>query len=247
VAGIIAASRHNGIGMDGIAADVRIMAVRCVPNGDERDKDVANGIRYAVDNGAKIINMSFGKKYSWDKKVVDDAVKYAESKGVLLIHAAGNDAVDIDVVTHYPCKKFEGKGEAKNFMDVGALSWQPGDKIVAPFSNYGKKTVDIFAPGVDIYSTTPKNGYKDASGTSMASPVTCGVAAVLKSYYPSLTPEQIKKILIKSSVKTYKGQKVIKPGTEAEEVKFEKLGKNAGLVNLYEAVKMADKFTKTKT
>lgn len=247
VAGIIAAARSNGVGMDGVAADVRIMAVRCVPDGDERDKDVANAIRYAVDNGAQILNMSFGKKYSWDKKAVDDAVKYAESKGVLLIHAAGNDGADIDQVPHYPCKKFEGKGEAGNFMDVGALNWQPGNKIVAPFSNYGKKTVDIFAPGVDIYSTTPKNGYKDASGTSMASPVTCGVAAVLKSYYPTLTPAQIKKILIKSSVKNYKSEKVIKPGTKDEEVKFEKLGKNGGIVNLYEAVLMAEKFTKTKT
>jgi len=253
VAGIVAAARNNGIGMDGVAADVRIMAIRCVPDGDERDKDVANSIRYAVDNGCKVINMSFGKKYSWDKKVVDDAVKYADSKGVLLIHAAGNDGVDIDVVMHYPSKKFEGKGEAKNFMDIGALSWQPAEKIVAPFSNYGKKTVDVYSPGVDIYSTTPKNGYKDASGTSMASPVTCGVAAVLKSYYPTLTPEQIKKILIKSSVKTYKGKQVVKPGSVSQEnpngelVKFEKLGKNAGTVNLYEAVKMAEKFTKTKT
>jgi subtilisin family serine protease len=247
VAGIIAAARNNGVGMNGVADNVRIMAIRCVPAGDERDKDVANSIRYAVDNGAKIINMSFGKKYSWDKKAVDDAVKYAESKGVLLIHAAGNDGEDIDVTPHYPCKKFEDKGEATNFMDIGALSWLPGNKIVAPFSNYGKKTVDLFSPGVDIYSTTPKNGYKDASGTSMASPVACGVAAVLKSYYPTLTPEQIKKILIKSSVKTYKGQKVVKPGTKDEEVKFEKLGKNGGIINLYEAIKMADKFAKTKT
>ncbi len=247
VAGIIAASRNNGVGMDGVATDVRIMAIRCVPDGDERDKDVANSIRYAVDNGAKIINMSFGKKYSWDKKVVDDAVKYAESKGVLLIHAAGNDGVNIDEVAHYPSKKFEGKGEAPNFMDVGALSWQPDDKIVAPFSNYGKKTVDIFSPGVDIYSTTPKNEYKDASGTSMASPVAAGVAAVLKSYYPDLTPAQIKKILVKSSVKDYKGKKVVKPGTKDELVKFEKLSKHAGIVNLYEAVKMAEKYSKTKT
>ena len=247
VAGIIAASRKNGVGMDGIAADVKIMAIRCVPNGDERDKDIANGIRYATDNGAKIINMSFGKKYSWDKKVVDEAVKYAESKGVLLIHAAGNDGEDIDKVTHYPCKKFDGKGEASNFMAIGALSWKPDEKVVANFSNYGKKTVDVFSPGVDIYSTTPKNGYRDASGTSMASPVAAGVAAVLKSYYPSLTPQQIKKILIKSSLKTYKGKKVIKPGTKDELIKFEKLGKNAGTINLYQAVKMADTYTKTRT
>jgi subtilisin family serine protease len=248
-AGIIAASRKNGIGMDGVASDVRIMAVRCVPNGDERDKDVANAIRYAVDNGAKILNMSFGKKFSWDKKVVDDAVKYAESKGVLLMHAAGNDHADIDVETHYPCKKFANGKEATNFMDIGALSWKPNEKIVADFSNYGKKTVDLFSPGVDIYSTTPKNTYKDASGTSMATPVACGVAAVLKSYYPTLTPQQIKKILIKSSLKSYKGQKVVKPhgqGDKEELIKFEKLGKNAGIVNMYEAVKMAEKFTKTK-
>ncbi|MCW3077261.1 MAG: in-like serine protease, partial [Bacteroidetes bacterium] len=247
VAGIIAAARNNGVGMDGVAADVKIMAVRCVPNGDERDKDVANAIRYAVDNGATILNMSFGKKFSWDKKAVDDAVKYAESKGVLLMHAAGNDHVDIDVETHYPCKKYENGKEATNFVDVGALSWKSDDKIVAPFSNYGKKTVDIFAPGVDIYSTTPKNGYKDASGTSMATPVACGVAAVIKSYYPNLTGQQIKTILIKSSLKTYKGKKVIKPGTKDELVKFEKLGKNGGAVNLYEAIKMAEKYSKTKT
>lgn len=246
-AGIIAAARKNGIGMDGVASNVKIMSVRCVPNGDERDKDVANAIRYAVDNGATILNMSFGKKFSWDKKVVDDAVKYAESKGVLLMHAAGNDHADIDVETHYPCKKFENGKEATNFMDIGALSWKPDDKIVATFSNYGKKTVDLFSPGVDIYSTTPKNTYKDASGTSMATPVACGVAAVLKSYFPTLTPQQIKKILIKSSLKTYKGKEVIKPGTKDEMIKFEKLGKNGGIVNMYEAVKMAEKFTKTKT
>jgi cell wall-associated protease len=240
VAGIIAASRKNGVGMDGVAANVRIMSVRCVPAGDERDKDVANAIRYAVDNGAKIINMSFGKAFSWNKKVVDDAVKYAESKGVLLMHAAGNDSKDIDTEIHFPCKKFEGKGEASNFMYVGALSWKPGDKVVAKFSNYGKKTVDIFSPGVEIYSTTPENKYKDASGTSMATPVACGVAAVLKSYYPELTPQQIKKILIKSSLKTYKNEKVIKPGTKDELIKFSKLGKNGGVVNLYEAIKMAN-------
>lgn len=132
-------------------------------------------------------------------------------------------------------------------MDIGALNWQSGDKIVASFSNYGKKTVDLFSPGVDIYSTTPKNEYKDASGTSMAAPVTAGVAAVLKSYYPNLTPEQIKKILIKSSVKNYKSEKVIKPGTKDELTKFDKLGKNGGIISLYEAVKMAEKFSKTKT
>ncbi len=247
VAGIIAASRKNGVGMDGIADNVKIMSVRCVPNGDERDKDVANAIRYAVDNGAVILNMSFGKKYSWDKKVVDEAVKYAESKGVLLIHAAGNDGINIDEITHYPTKKFEGsKKEASNFIDVSALSWKEGEKCPAPFSNYGKKTSDLFSPGVDIYSTAPEGKYKDASGTSMAAPVVAGVASVLKSYYPELTAKQIKKILVESSRKEYKDNKVIRPGTKDELVEFDELTRSGGIVNLYEAVKMAQGMVKVK-
>lgn len=247
VAGIIGAQRKNGIGMDGVADNVRIMSVRCVPNGDERDKDIANAIRYAVDNGCSIINMSFGKKYSPGKKAVDDAVKYAESKGVLLIHAAGNSSDDIDEIIHYPCKKLQSGKTASNFMDVGALSWKPDDEIVAPFSNYGEKTVDIFAPGVDIHSTVPDNNqYKDASGTSMAAPVVAGVAAVLKSYFPELTAKQIKKILMKSSIKTYKEKKIIKPGTKDEMVEFDELSNTGGIVNLYEAVKMAQGMVKIK-
>lgn len=245
VAGIIAATRKNSVGMDGVANNVKIMAVRCVPDGDERDKDIANGIRYAVDNGATILNMSFGKKYSPGKKAVDDAVKYAESKGVLIIHAAGNASEDIDEIPHYPCKKFEGsKKEASNFIDIGALSWKPDDEIVAPFSNYGQRTVDLFSPGVDIYSTTPDNKYADFSGTSMAAPVAAGVAAVLKSYFPSLTPKEIKKILVKSSIKKYENKKVIKPGTKDEMIEFKELSKNAGIINLYEAVLLAKKMGK---
>ena len=95
VAGIIAANRTNNLGVKGVADNVRIMSVRAVPDGDERDKDVANAIIYAVDNGAKVINMSFGKTYPYDKAAVDKAVKYAESKDVLLVHAAGNDGVDV--------------------------------------------------------------------------------------------------------------------------------------------------------
>jgi cell wall-associated protease len=245
VAGIIAATRNNGIGIDGVADNVRIMSVRCVPDGDERDKDIANAIRYAVDNGAVILNMSFGKKYSPNKDVVDAAVKYAESKGVLLIHAAGNASDDIDEVIHYPCKKLQNGKIPSNFMDIGALSWKAEEEIAAPFSNYGKKTVDIFAPGVDIHSTVPDlNKYKDASGTSMAAPVVAGVAAVLKSYYPQLTPKQLIKILKKSSIKTYKSKKVIKPGTKDEMIEFGKLSNTGGIVNLYEAVKLAEKMTK---
>ncbi len=243
VSGTIAAVRNNGIGMDGIADNVRIMAVRVVPNGDERDKDVANGIRYAADNGASIINMSFGKSYSWDKKTVDKAVRYAEKKGVLMIHAAGNSAENNDMIVHYPTDKYEKKmwfcrKRAKSWMDIGANSFTNDSMFVAPFSNYGQKDVDLFAPGVAIYSTTPENTYASYQGTSMATPVVAGVAAVLKSYFPGLSAKQIKKILMESSVK--KNLKVYVPGTQHKKVAdFSKLSVSGGEVNLYNAIKMA--------
>jgi subtilisin family serine protease len=212
VAGIIAANRTNNIGIKGVADNVRIMAIRAVPDGDERDKDIANAIIYAVDNGAKVINMSFGKMYPYDKAAVDRAVKYAESKDVLLIHAAGNDGIDIDQAAHYPCKKYADGGKAKNWVDVGALDWKKNEQLPASFSNYGKKTVDVFAPGVDIYSTKSGGGYLNESGTSMASPVTAGVATVIRSYYPNLTAKQVKKIIEKSARTDYKKNEVNRPG-----------------------------------
>lgn len=246
VAGIIAANRINNVGIKGVADNVRIMSVRAVPDGDERDKDVANAIIYAVDNGAKVINMSFGKTYSYDKVAVDNAVKYAESKDVLLVHAAGNDGVDVDKNIFYPYKKFANGKKANNWVEVGALSWKQGAQLPATFSNYGKKTVDIFAPGVDIYSAKSGGGYLNESGTSMACPVTAGVAAVIRSYYPNLTARQVKKILEKSVDKDYKSKKVNKPGDTDKKasVKFSDLSTTGGIVNLYNAVKMAEKMSK---
>ncbi len=244
VAGIIAANRNNNIGIKGIADNVKIMAIRAVPDGDERDKDIANAIYYAVDNGAQIINMSFGKTQSYDKAAVDKAVKYAESKNVLIIHAAGNDGLDIDHVAHYPCKKYENsRKQAKNWLDVGALNWRQGADLPASFSNYGKKNVDVFSPGVDIYSTKTGGGYLNESGTSMACPVTVGVAAVLKSYFPELSTKDIKKIILKSVNTNYKKSKVKQPKGK-EEIEFEKLSKTGGIVNLYNAVQMAGKMAK---
>jgi subtilisin family serine protease len=245
VAGIIAASRANDLGMQGIADQVRIMAIRAVPNGDERDKDVANAIRYAVDNGAKIINMSFGKAYSPQKAYVDEAIRYAESKGVLLIHAAGNDAKNLDKEPNFPNRRLIGaKKEASNWLEIGASSWGDEMNFVGDFSNYGKKSVDLFAPGVDIFSTIPGNGYKSNSGTSMAAPVVSGVAALLMSYYPELSVDQVRSILIRSTVK-YENLKIKKPGGGAEEapdemVKFSELSITGGLINAYEALKMAE-------
>ncbi|MCF6360739.1 MAG: S8 family peptidase [Cyclobacteriaceae bacterium] len=239
VSGIIGAKRGNSIGIDGVADNVQIMALRAVPDGDERDKDVANAIRYAVDNGAQIVNMSFGKAFSPNKSYVDEAIKYAESKGVLLVHAAGNSGADTDVESNFPTKNLGKKKVASNWIEVGASSWGEGDKLAASFSNYGKVSVDLFAPGVQIYSTAPDNKYENAQGTSMASPVTAGVAALLLSYFPDLSAVDLKEILMKS-VRTFDGLMVTKPGTKDEMVDFSELSVSGGIVNAYEAVKLAD-------
>jgi len=195
VSGIIAAARNNGLGIDGVADNVRIMTIRAVPDGDEHDKDVALAIRYAVDNGAKVINMSFGKGFSPEKHWVDDAVKYAQAKGVLLVHAAGNSAANIDTTHNYPTPVFKkDNSRAPNWITVGASGDPKFGGLVASFSNYGKKEVDVFAPGVQIYSTIPGGTtYGNAQGTSMASPVVAGGAAVFLSYYPVFTPEPVKR------------------------------------------------------
>ncbi|MFZ4863062.1 S8 family peptidase [Sphingobacterium sp. Mn56C] len=246
VAGIIGAKRNNNIGINGVADHVQIMAVRVVPNGDERDKDVANGIRYAVDNGAKVINMSFGKGYSNTKKIVDDAVKYAQEKDVLLIHAAGNDGKDIDITPNYPNKYFTDSlnavtGEASNWITVGATAWKLDGDLLAGFSNYGYKSVDVFAPGVAIYSTMPENQYKEQQGTSMAAPVVAGLAAMLRSYYPQLTAQEVKEIILKSVTKVDQKVKIKKDGN-SKKVYLDEISTSGGIVNAYEAVVQANKY-----
>jgi cell wall-associated protease len=245
VAGIIAAIRNNDLGMNGVANNVKIMVVRVVPDGDERDKDVANGIRYAADNGARVINMSFGKGYSPEKGAVDEAVKYAVSKDVLIVHAAGNDANNIDTIPNFPNDIYlNTTTTAASWIEVGASSWKKGKEIPADFSNYGKNNVDVFAPGVDIYSTIPDSKYASFNGTSMAAPVTAGVAALLRSYYPDLTANQVKEILMQSSVKV-KG-KVLRPGEgkKREKTTMTELCRTGGVVNAYEAIKLAESMSK---
>ena len=241
VAGIIAASRTNGLGMSGVADNVRIMTLRCVPDGDERDKDVANSIIYAVDNGASVINMSFGKGYSWDKGAVDAAVKYALDRDVLLVHAAGNSGENNDLSDNFPNDKKEKRGwfSAKtfsNWIEVGALNWEGGENAIASFSNYGKEQVDLFSPGVDITSSVPDSRYAAFDGTSMASPVVAGVAAMIRSYYPELTAKQVKSVLLKSINK--KIGKVKRPG-DNKLVNLEEICVTGGTVNAYEAIKIA--------
>ncbi|MES2518294.1 MAG: S8 family peptidase [Bacteroidota bacterium] len=245
VAGIVAALRNNSLGIAGVAQNVKIMAIRAVPEGDERDKDVANAIRYAVDNGAKVINMSFGKSVSPQKQAVDDAVRYAQSKGVLLIHAAGNENENIDISDNYPSKKFADGKQADNWLEVGATSWMQPPSAVAEFSNYGHKTVDVFAPGVDLKSTVVGSQYEDLSGTSMAAPVVTGLVAMLMSYYPEFDYKRIKQIILNSSTKLNK-LKVSQPGT-GELVDFSLLSSSGGIVNALEAVKMAEQELKLTT
>jgi subtilisin family serine protease len=238
VAGIIGAVRGNEEGIDGIATAVRIMGVRAVPNGDERDKDVANAIRYAADNGAHIINMSFGKGYSPDKPLVDAAARYAASKGVLLVHAAGNEGADVTTTPNFPNPTvLDGGDRVGPWIEVGAISWKGADSLVATFSNYSQTLVDVFAPGVDILSTVPGGAYERESGTSMAAPVVTGVAALLMSYYPSLTAADVKRILLETA--TRQKIDVLVPGTERR-VPFATLSTTGAVISAYEALKRAE-------
>lgn len=251
VSGIIAASRNNGKGVNGVANHVKIMAVRAVPDGDEYDKDVALAIRYAVDNGAKVINTSFGKGYSPHKEWVWEAIKYAAEKDVLIVNAAGNDGDDIDVVKTFPNDSKDLLTEiSDNVITIGAMSSNYDENLAADFSNYGKRNVDIFAPGVQIYSTVPENGYELFNGTSMAAPSTAGVAALIRSYYPKLTASQVKHIIMNSGTKI--NLEVIKPGSVSQEnpngikVPFSDLSVTGRIVNAYNALKMADRMVNGK-
>ncbi|MGO4875502.1 S8 family peptidase [Pedobacter psychrotolerans] len=242
VAGIIAADRTNNIGIMGVADNVAIMGVRCTPNGDERDKDVANGIRYAVDNGAKVINMSFGKAYSWDKAIVNDAMKYAASKDVLIVQAAGNENKDIDTENNFPNHKDLDEKTIASWITVGASGPKDDETLKASFSNFGKTQVDVFAPGVKIHSTVPGSKYKDLDGTSMASPVVAGLAGLIRSYYPKLSAAQVKEIIVKSVTKVNHNVSYKKSDDENAEnvsVPFSDLCISGGVVNAYEALKLA--------
>ncbi len=238
VAGIIAAVRRNDLGMDGIALNARIMALRAVPSGDERDKDVANAIRYAVDNGAKIINMSFGKSFSPQPELVRAAVEYARSKDVLIVHAAGNDAQDIDKNNNFP-QPFDAQGNRyEHWIEVGASSFQFGKNITAEFSNYGPKSVDVFAPGHLIYATMPGNAYDFNSGTSMAAPVVAGMAALIRGMYPELTARQVRDIIRRSAQPV--DDKVKRPGSK-KTIPFTTLSATNGVVNLEACFQIIEK------
>lgn len=248
VAGIIAAERNNGKGVDGVANNVKIMAVRAVPNGDEYDKDIALAIRYAVDNGAKIINCSFGKSFSPNAEWVYEAIKYAASKDVLIVHAAGNDGNDLDNNNNpnYPNDHgFSTSEISDNVITVGALAPSYGSNMVATFSNYGGRNVDVFAPGDDVYSTMPNNKYDFQGGTSMAAPAVAGVAALIRSHHPNLTAAQVKRVLMQSGLSSKAS--VVLAGDAELAKPFSEASKSGKMVNAYNALILASNLSKGKT
>ncbi len=221
VAGIIGAVRNNGIGIDGVADDVGIMSIRAVPDGDERDKDVANAIIYAVKHGARVINMSFGKAYATNKEAVDQAMLYARKHDVLIVQAAGNDGKNIDSFANFPQRFWPAE---RNWIVVGASGPVDDATLAAGFSNYGIRSVDVFAPGVRIYSSVPGSKYDTYDGTSMAAPVVTGLAALIREYYPKLKADKVKEIILASV-------------TQREPLKNKCV--TGGVVNAYEALKLA--------
>jgi subtilisin family serine protease len=244
VAGIIAAVRNNNLGMDGVSSTAKIMCLRAVPNeGDEYDKDVALSIRYAADNGAQIINMSFGKDFSPHSNKVREAVVYAESKGVLLVNAAGNDGANIDEIFSYPNDNFQNETEvSSNFITIGAIGPVKNPLMIAPFSNYGKYNLDLFAPGAVIYAPVPSNQYEALSGTSMAAPSVSGVAALILSYYPKLSPKAVRKVLMESVVKI---DYELELGYDRVQTTMGAISKTGGVVNAYNALLYASDHYKT--
>jgi len=243
VAGIVAAIRNNGKGGNGVANNVKIMSIRAVPNGDEYDKDVALAIRYAADNGAQVINTSFGKYYSPHSDWVREAIVYAATKDVLIVNAAGNEGTDLDTKNVYPNDAVgTGPEVADNFISVGSLDPKYGSGLVSGFSNYGKINVDIFAPGGDIYSTFPNNDYKAVGGTSMASPGVAGIAALIRSQYPKLSAPQVKKIIMDSGLALT--TKVVVGGNPSNVKPFSSLSKSAKIANAYNALILAAQVAK---
>lgn len=245
VAGIIGAVRNNGLGMKGVAEKVTIMPIRAVPDGDEYDKDIALGIRYAVDNGAKIINTSFGKYYSTHPDWVNDAIKYAADNDVLIVNAAGNEGLNLDENRVYPNDQWPGQSNeiADNFINVGAMTSEYGSNMIASFSNYGQANVDVFAPGAGIYATVPNNEYEYLSGTSMASPNVAGVAAVIRSLFPKLSAVQVKKVILDSGLSP--DTEVILSGDSSKVKPFDEISKTGNMVNLYNAIILASKMDKS--
>lgn len=239
VASVVAAERDNGVGIDGAAgAGVRLMIVRAVPEGDERDKDVANAIRYAVDNGADVVNMSFGKDFSPYREVVEEAIRYADARGVLMVHASGNDGADLRGSRNFPSPAYADGSSPALWIEVGASAWQTPDSLAASFSNYGAGQVDVFAPGVAIRAAAPDDDYEPSDGTSVAAPVVSGIAGLLLAYFSDLDAAGARRLILETATDMSR-QDVARPGGEEGIVPFGELSSTGGVVNAAAAVRRA--------
>jgi len=247
VTGLLSANRNNKIGINGISNNIKIMPIVVASNGDENDKDIALAIRYAVNNGAKIINMSFGKAFSTNKVWVTEALKHAEKHNVLCVHSAGNEFQNIDIVNDYP-NDIDGNNKEilNNFIVVGASTRHVNNKLVSDFSNYGRNNVDIFAPGETIYTTKINNTYKFKSGTSMATPLVSGIAALIWLQYPKLKAHEVKEIILESGVSYDIDVELPSYDEEKKLVPFKSLSKSGKIVNAYNALLLAKHYKKWK-
>ncbi|WP_298547129.1 S8 family serine peptidase [uncultured Aquimarina sp.] len=246
VAGTLGATRSNDLGIKGFSDHIKIMPVVMVATGDEHDKDIAVAIRYAVDNGAKVINMSWGKTLSLHEDWVNDAIEYAANHDVLLVTAAGNNNTNNDLQKSYLNDYTDEKEFVDNFIVVGASTWDL-QNLRASFSNYGKKHVDVFAPGVDMYTTKySKDAYTSTRGTSLASPVVAGIAALVRSYYPKLSARQVKQVILDSGTKYDVDVELKLKDKSAKLVPFSELSKSGRIINAYNALLLAEKLSKSK-
>lgn len=246
VSSIIAANRKNDIGIKGFSDNIKIMPLSISPSGDEHDADISNAIRYAVDNGAKVINMSFSKEFSLHPEWVIEAMQYAEKHNVLLVHGSGNDAFNVDTNPTYPSDYYYDNKEevCSNLINVGSISSRLDSTFVSGFSNYGKKNVDLFAPGEEIYTAIPENKYESGSGTSFSAPMVSGAAALICLHYPDLTVQEVKKIILDSGT-TY-DLEVLIPGEKGKKAHFRELSKTGKVLNVYNAMEMAKKMSTAK-
>jgi len=250
VAGLVASVPDSAWNMNALYPSLQIMGVRVVPDGDEYDKDIALGIKYAVDNGAKIINMSFGKSFSPEQIWVDKAIRYAASKDVLIVHAAGNESYDLNNKAVYPNPYSSALNDtASNVLTVAASSDEfINSTLLTDFSNFGPKIVDVLAPGNKIYSTLPgKTNHGYLQGTSMAAPIVSHIAAMIRSYYPNLSAVDVKKIIMQSVWKPSNTNMEYSIPQKEESKKLIDIASSGGIVNAANAITLANKYIPSKT
>jgi len=245
ISGLIIAKSINEEDSIEIVDHIKIMPLCISSYGNEHDKDIALAIRYAVNNGAKVINMSIGKEFSLHKNWVFDAFKYAEQHDVLIVSGAGNSKYDLNIYNHYyPNDNINNEREVSdNFIKIGATTYHVNEKLFWKYSNYGNIDVDVFAPGYRIYSTVPtEKKYKlQSGGTSLSCAITSNIAALIRSYYPNLSASQVKHILMDSGVEyTFN----VKIGDTL--LPFKTLSKSGKVVNAYNALIMADSVSPKK-